>query len=308
LWLNVKVSTMWSHIAVLLTSVILIASAEDFECPLEDGTYADAVYCSKFVHCRQGTAYQFTCPGDMVFNPLVHTCDQPDNYECAGLKQTTTTTTTEAPTTIKPCGGVLTDASGVITSPGGPDGYTPNEDCTWIIHAQHGHNIKLRFNSFHLEEKREGTCYDFLEIRNGRSPSSPIIGRFCGETVIPHLTSNTDAIYLHFVSDHVTSAGGFSLEYHTAATDESCYKASTDGEDYSGDVITTFSGKTCQRWDSETPHRPKGGAWKGKNFPEGDTTAAHSFCRNPTFDGDQPWCYTTDPDTRWENCGIAKCQ
>ena len=31
-----------------------------------------------------------------------------------------------------------------------------------------------------------------------------------------------------------------------------------------------------------------------------------NFCRNP--DGDRtPWCYTTDPQTRWEYCNLAKC-
>eukprot|EP00731_Ephydatia_muelleri_P012542 Em0006g1436a len=31
------------------------------------------------------------------------------------------------------------------------------------------------------------------------------------------------------------------------------------------------------------------------------------FCRNPGGLGERPWCYTTDPQTRWEHCNIPKC-
>uniref|UniRef100_A0A3Q3ILE0 Kringle domain-containing protein n=1 Tax=Monopterus albus TaxID=43700 RepID=A0A3Q3ILE0_MONAL len=32
-----------------------------------------------------------------------------------------------------------------------------------------------------------------------------------------------------------------------------------------------------------------------------------NFCRNPDADSGGPWCYTTDPDTRWEHCGVPSC-
>ncbi|KAL5253738.1 hypothetical protein ACHWQZ_G013495 [Mnemiopsis leidyi] len=33
----------------------------------------------------------------------------------------------------------------------------------------------------------------------------------------------------------------------------------------------------------------------------------HNYCRNPTSASGGPWCYTTDPNTRWEYCDIPKC-
>ena len=33
-----------------------------------------------------------------------------------------------------------------------------------------------------------------------------------------------------------------------------------------------------------------------------------NYCRNPAqCAGSSPWCYTTDPDKRWEYCEIPKC-
>ena len=31
-----------------------------------------------------------------------------------------------------------------------------------------------------------------------------------------------------------------------------------------------------------------------------------NFCRNPTTD-QKPWCYTTDPNKRWEFCDLPVC-
>ena len=32
-----------------------------------------------------------------------------------------------------------------------------------------------------------------------------------------------------------------------------------------------------------------------------------NFCRNPDGEPKGPWCYTTDPDERWEYCDIPGC-
>lgn len=63
----------------------------------------------------------------------------------------------------------------------------------------------------------------------------------------------------------------------------------------------TGSGKSCQAWDSSTPHfHPFTSLYRP--YLEG-----HNYCRNPEGRGIQPWCYTTDPDTRWEYCLVLVC-
>ncbi|KAH0518335.1 Hepatocyte growth factor [Microtus ochrogaster] len=74
-----------------------------------------------------------------------------------------------------------------------------------------------------------------------------------------------------------------------------------NGESYRGPMDHTESGKTCQRWDHQTPHRHK---FLPERYP--DKGFDDNYCRNP--DGKpRPWCYTLDPDTPWEYCAIKMC-
>ena len=34
----------------------------------------------------------------------------------------------------------------------------------------------------------------------------------------------------------------------------------------------------------------------------------HNYCRNPDNDPEGPWCYTTNPEVRWEKCNIRWCR
>ena len=86
-----------------------------------------------------------------------------------------------------------------------------------------------------------------------------------------------------------------------------CYNTSTIGKDYYGSVAKTKSGKTCQRWDANTPHIPHEMNVIDKNFPENSVKDAENYCRNPDAEVTGPWCYTTDVWTRWETCNIPIC-
>ncbi|XP_039881481.1 hepatocyte growth factor [Simochromis diagramma] len=74
------------------------------------------------------------------------------------------------------------------------------------------------------------------------------------------------------------------------------------GEDYRGPMDHTESGKECQRWDLDDPHKH---LYHPKRYP--DKGLDDNYCRNP--DGRQrPWCFTTDPNTPWEYCNITVCK
>eukprot|EP00058_Branchiostoma_floridae_P011020 XP_002596508.1 hypothetical protein BRAFLDRAFT_73817 [Branchiostoma floridae] len=69
-----------------------------------------------------------------------------------------------------------------------------------------------------------------------------------------------------------------------------------------GIVAVTTSGRTCQAWDSQTPHEHSRTA---ANYPSSGLDG--NFCRNP--DGESGvWCYTTDPNERWELCDVEVCE
>uniref|UniRef100_A0AAR2L212 Hepatopoietin-A n=1 Tax=Pygocentrus nattereri TaxID=42514 RepID=A0AAR2L212_PYGNA len=74
-----------------------------------------------------------------------------------------------------------------------------------------------------------------------------------------------------------------------------------NGESYRGPMDHTESGRECQRWDLEEPHKH---LFHPKRYP--DKGLKDNYCRNP--DGRQrPWCFTTDPNTPWEYCSIKQC-
>ncbi|CAL8318428.1 unnamed protein product [Lota lota] len=74
-----------------------------------------------------------------------------------------------------------------------------------------------------------------------------------------------------------------------------------NGEDYRGRVDETESGRECQRWDSQSPHRHP---FQGRMYRDKDLK--DSYCRNPD-NRLRPWCYTMDPKTPWEYCNISVC-
>lgn len=73
-----------------------------------------------------------------------------------------------------------------------------------------------------------------------------------------------------------------------------------EGYDYRGQLNETLQGFTCQAWSSQTPH--KHGVTPSK-FPNGGIEG--NYCRNPDEDGYTAWCYTTDPDVRWQYCAVG---
>ena len=77
---------------------------------------------------------------------------------------------------------------------------------------------------------------------------------------------------------------------------------SSDGSDYRGTLATTETGKTCQRWDAQSPHSH---SVTPEEYPDSGL-GAHNYCRNP--DGEPwAWCYTVDPGSRWELCSVERC-
>ena len=73
-------------------------------------------------------------------------------------------------------------------------------------------------------------------------------------------------------------------------------------KDYRGTKSTTVSGRTCQRWDAQ---EPQSHSRTDANYPASGLD--ENYCRNPDGEPDGAWCYTTDPNKRWEYCGIPNC-
>ncbi|CAH2222352.1 Hypothetical predicted protein [Pelobates cultripes] len=118
-----------------------------------------------------------------------------------------------SPTSLRktaPCGGHLTAPSGMILSPGWPGFYKDSLNCVWVLEAQPGYPIKITFDRFKTEVN-----YDTLEVRDGRSYSSPLIGVYDGTQVPQFLISTSNFLYLLFTTDKSHSDVGFQIRYET---------------------------------------------------------------------------------------------
>jgi len=65
---------------------------------------------------------------------------------------------------------------------------------------------------------------------------------------------------------------------------------------YRGCQTETRLGYQCQNWDSQSPHSHK---YTPEAYP--DSGLVKNYCRNPSG-ASTIWCYTTDPNKRWDYC------
>ncbi|XP_052805094.1 uncharacterized protein LOC128234709 [Mya arenaria] len=78
----------------------------------------------------------------------------------------------------------------------------------------------------------------------------------------------------------------------------------TDSTNWQGLVNHTETGLKCQRWDVDKPHNHN---YHDETFAGGQNQhEAENYCRDPRGEGN-PWCYTTNPNVRWQFCSIPHC-
>nr|AAR11554.1 neuropilin 2a [Danio rerio] len=109
--------------------------------------------------------------------------------------------------------------TGVIESPGFPDKYPHNLECSFIIIAPPQTEVTLTFQTFDLENDPllmgEGECkYDWLDVWDGLPQVGPLIGRYCGSRIPPKIQSSTGLLSLSFHTDMAVAKDGFSARYN----------------------------------------------------------------------------------------------
>uniref|UniRef100_A0A8C1UMN4 CUB and Sushi multiple domains 2 n=1 Tax=Cyprinus carpio TaxID=7962 RepID=A0A8C1UMN4_CYPCA len=154
-----------------------------------------------------------------------------------------------------PCGGNLKASSGIILSPGWPELYKEALNCEWIIEAPPGYPIKIMFDKFRTEVN-----YDVLEVRDGRYPSSPLIGSYQGTQVPQFIISTSSFLYLLFTTDKSHSDIGFRIRYETLQLQsDHCVdpgipvNGQRHGNDFYVGALVTFS---CEAGYTLSDHEP----------------------------------------------------
>ncbi|KAL1459907.1 hypothetical protein WDU94_011854 [Cyamophila willieti] len=102
--------------------------------------------------------------------------------------------------------------TGHLESPNYPEDYQSNKECVWKLTAPAEFQVALKFQSFEIENHDQCT-YDFVEIRDGHAPDSPIIGTFCGYKLPPDIKSSGTKLMIKFVSDGSVQKPGFSAVF-----------------------------------------------------------------------------------------------
>uniref|UniRef100_A0A3B1IY07 Metalloendopeptidase n=1 Tax=Astyanax mexicanus TaxID=7994 RepID=A0A3B1IY07_ASTMX len=123
------------------------------------------------------------------------------------------------------CGGDVTKDSGQIQSPNYPDDYRPSKECVWRITVSEGYNVGLSFQAFEIE-RHDSCAYDYLEVRDGLSESSPLIGRFCGYDKPEDIRSTSNTLWMKFVSDGTVNKAGFAANFFK---EDECVKPDNGG-------------------------------------------------------------------------------
>lgn len=94
--------------------------------------------------------------------------------------------------------------------------YAPQERCAWLLRTTPQQVLNLTFVSFDLEEDAE-CSRDWLQIHDGNSLASQMIGRFCGKE-LPlggNIVSSQNQLFFWFRTDNATNRPGFQMTWHT---------------------------------------------------------------------------------------------
>ena len=111
------------------------------------------------------------------------------------------------------CGGNFTTLNGFLTSPSYPQNYPENAKCDYVIKQPAGRYINLIIQMFNTFDKDCGDWvvgdassedgFDYLEVRDGNSEKSPLIGRFCGNQIPASMHSTSNNMWIRYAYMHL---------------------------------------------------------------------------------------------------------
>nr|CAB3234608.1 cubilin [Phallusia mammillata] len=120
---------------------------------------------------------------------------------------------------ITGCSRDIIQPYGQLFSPGWPDPLAALLDCQLTIKVPEDQQIQLFFNYFDVEY--EPNCeFDYVLIRNGSSPDSPVIKRLCGNYIPDPVFVMTNEVFIQLVTDPYIEGNGYDITY--TSSNNSC--------------------------------------------------------------------------------------
>uniref|UniRef100_A0A8C1NRC3 Neuropilin n=1 Tax=Cyprinus carpio TaxID=7962 RepID=A0A8C1NRC3_CYPCA len=180
------------------------------------------------------------------------------------------------------CSRNFTEPKGVIQTPGFPDKYPNNLECTFIIFAPKMAEIVLDFQSFDMEPDTTAPAgavcrFDYLEIWDGYPTVGPHIGRYCGSRQPGRVISYTGVLSLSIHTDNAITKEGFSANY-------SIRTSSDPPQPHQGECMSPLgmeSGEiTEDRITASSQYNPSWSPLRSRlNFPENGWTPSDDSVR-----------------------------
>ncbi|KAK4882987.1 hypothetical protein RN001_006306 [Aquatica leii] len=192
------------------------------------------------------------------------------------------------------CGGELNiETGGHLESPNYPEDYQPNKECIWRITVPDDYQVALKFQSFEVEN-HDNCVYDYVEVRDGLTMDSPLIGVFCGYKTPPDIRSTSNYLSIKFVSDGSVQKAGFSATFikefdECNMIDHGCAQ----------ECVNTLGGYECSCRIGYELHSD------GKNCEDacgGVIDSSNGTITSPSF----PDYYPSNKDCVWEIIALPK--
>ncbi|XP_020336525.2 inactive serine protease PAMR1 [Oncorhynchus kisutch] len=145
------------------------------------------------------------------------------------------------------CGGVIRKHQGHIVM----ESYPTNARCEWTVQVDPRFTINFRFMMLSLEF--DHSCrYDYVEVRDGDSINSRVIGRFCGNDRPAPIQSSGNSLHVLFVSDGYKNFDGFFAIFQesSACSSSPCLHDGTcildTSHSYHCGCLAGYTGQRCE--------------------------------------------------------------
>lgn len=171
------------------------------------------------------------------------------------------------------------ECRGKLYDSGGSNGsYSDNENGTITIAPLNAASVTLTFASLDIEPGVGSSCnYDFLQIFDGSSTTSPSIGVYCNNNIPTTITSTSGAITIQFISDPGVTGNGFEIDWQCNLP------SSPPVTNFMALSTTTCNGEIA--FSDVSGQAPSSWSW---DFGDGNISfqqnPIHTYTTNGTFD------------------------
>ncbi|KAM3623175.1 uncharacterized protein V6R79_007971 [Siganus canaliculatus] len=155
----------------------------------------------------------YTKPNPVVSltNRLTVYFDTNDRTTDQGFKAHYKAVAPELASEIAGAGGLLQGDQGDVMTPGFPEQNYPNGVLyQWRIAVPEGERVRLTFTSFDLIPE---VCGDYVQVYDGDTAGSSLLGKFCGGTLPTALESTGNSMVVRFKSDQIYNSKGFKATF-----------------------------------------------------------------------------------------------